>query len=178
MNGSAKQVVRACLIGLLLALLLVGAVSGTLLRHVVQILPIVAALVVLQRRPAWGAYAAFPILVFWIFIVLLIWLFLLGLSRIANGHYTLIEIVSTFLMAGFCVIGVTRTIPLGRDLSMLGRAGMFVVIRSDAVCRRVGQLPEADREPMTVFSIAPRSFFPLGAWRRKSTAASEKAHFR
>jgi len=65
--------------------------------------------------------------VFWIFIVALIWLFLLGLSRIANGHYTLIEIVSTFLMAGFCVIGVTRTIPLGRDLSTLARAGMFVV---------------------------------------------------
>jgi hypothetical protein len=127
MTGSAKQVLRACLIGLLLALLLVGAVSGTILRHIVQILPIVAALVVLQRRPAWGAYAAFPILVFWIFIVALIWLFLLGLSRIANGHYTLIEIVSTFLMAGFCVIGVTRTIPLGRDLSTLARAGMFVV---------------------------------------------------
>jgi hypothetical protein len=30
-------------------------------------------------------------------------------------------------LAGFCVIGVTRTIPLGRDLSTLGRVGMFVL---------------------------------------------------
>jgi len=91
---------------LALALLLVGVVSATFLRHVVQILPIVLVVGVLARRPAWGAYAAIPIFLFWTFIVVLIWLFLLGLSRVANGHYTPIEVVSTFLMAGFSVVGL------------------------------------------------------------------------
>jgi hypothetical protein len=86
------------LIGLALALMLVGLVSGTVLRHIVQIVPIMVVLAVVRRRPDWGAEAAIPIFLFWTFIVVLIWLFLLGLSRIANGHYTPIEVISTFLM--------------------------------------------------------------------------------
>ena len=43
--------VVGCLIGLALALLLVGLVSGTVLRHIVQIVPIMVALAVVRRRP-------------------------------------------------------------------------------------------------------------------------------
>lgn len=114
MESSAKRVVLTCLIGLALALLLVGVVSGTFLRHSVQIVPILVATGVLARRPDWGAYAAIPVFLFWSFVVVLIWLFLLGLSRIANGHYTPIEVVSTFLMAGFSVVGAIRSVSLGR----------------------------------------------------------------
>ena len=66
-----------------------------MLRHIVQILPIVVALVILHRSPAWGAAAALPIFGFWTAIAVLIWLFLLGLSRFASGHYTPIEIALT-----------------------------------------------------------------------------------
>ena len=121
MTSSAKRVVLGCLVGLAAALLLVGIVSGTFLRHIVQILPIVAAVLLLMRKPAWGAWAAVPIFVFWTFIVVLIWLFLLGLSRIASGHYTVIEILSTFLMAGFSAVGVARSIRLGRSLPVAPR---------------------------------------------------------
>jgi Flp pilus assembly protein TadB len=41
MESSAKRIVLSCLIGLALALLLVGVVSGTVLRHIVQIVPII-----------------------------------------------------------------------------------------------------------------------------------------
>jgi hypothetical protein len=127
MNSSAKPVVLRCLVGLALALLLVGIVSGTLLRHVVQILPIVAATAVLVRRPAWGAYAAMPLFFFWTLIVVLIWLFLVGLSRIANGHYTPIEVVSTVFMAGFSVVGIMKSVPLGRPLRAVERVLVFAV---------------------------------------------------
>ena len=44
-----KPFVTVCLIGLASALLLVGALSGTLVRHLVQILPIL--LVCMAARP-------------------------------------------------------------------------------------------------------------------------------
>ena len=94
-----KTFVPACLIGLALALLTVGIVSGTLLRHVVQIVPIAVVLIILRRNPALGAYAALPIFIFWIAIAILIWRFLLGLSGFASGHYTAIEIACTVVMA-------------------------------------------------------------------------------
>ena len=58
---------------------------------------------------------------------MLIWLFLLGVSRIANGHYTPIEILLTILMAGFSVVGVVRSIPLGRALAVSGRVLVVAV---------------------------------------------------
>jgi hypothetical protein len=64
MNSPSQRIVLGCLIGLALALLLVGVVSGTVLRHVIQILPIVGAAGVLMQRPAFGAYAALPIFLF------------------------------------------------------------------------------------------------------------------
>ena len=86
------RVVFGCLIGLALALMAVGIVSGTVLRHLVQIIPIGLAAGLLSRRPAWGAYAALPIFLIWTAIPVLIWLFLLGLSRVASGHYAAIEV--------------------------------------------------------------------------------------
>ena len=126
-DSSARSIVRGCLIGLALALLLVGVVSGTLLRHIVQILPIVAALALLTRRADWAAYAALPLFLFWTLVPVLIWLFLLGLSRIANGHYTAIEVLSTVVMAGCSIVGTAKTVQLGRPLRWPWRAVMFLV---------------------------------------------------
>jgi len=120
-----RSIVMASLAGLAIALLVVGVVSGTVLRHVVQIVPIAAALALVSRRPAIGAFAALPIFIFWIFIVSLIWLFLMGLSRIANGHYTIAEILSTFVMAICCVSGVVRAIAMGRPTPVAARVLTF-----------------------------------------------------
>jgi hypothetical protein len=136
MAVSNHRVVLICLVGLGLALLLVGVVSGTLLRHVVQITPILIAAALLSRSPAWGAYASFPIFVFWIFIVSLIWLFLMGLSGVASGTYTPIEVVSTVLMAGFAMVGLVAAVRVGRPLPWLWRVAMlalFAVIQVGAM---------------------------------------------
>jgi hypothetical protein len=122
-----KPFVTACLIGLGVALFLVGVVSGTFVRHVVQILPILLVLIVLHSRPDWGAYAALPIFIFWIGIVILIWLFLLGFSRIAIGQYTTPEIVLTFVMAGCSVAGVLTSVSLGRSVPVVGRVAVFIL---------------------------------------------------
>jgi|SRR5688572_1776769 hypothetical protein len=119
------KVVTACLAGLAIALIVVGMVSDTVVRHLVQIAPAVAALTFVRWRPAIGAYAALPIFICWLLIVGLIWLFLVGLSRIANGHYTIAEIVSTFVMAGCCARGAIRAVPMGRPAPVAARFVAF-----------------------------------------------------
>src|SRR3989442_2183795 len=94
-----QKTVAACLSGVAVSLLLVGVVSGTVIRHIIQIFPMLIALVAVARRPTWGSYAAMPIFLFWFLIMLLIWLYLLGVSRVANGRYTPIEILLTLVMA-------------------------------------------------------------------------------
>jgi hypothetical protein len=66
----------------------------------------------------------------------MIWLFLLGLSRVANGDYTIIEVVLTLLMAGFSVVGALRSISLGRSLAIGGRlvaVAMFAIAQVAAM---------------------------------------------
>ena len=130
MESSARVWVVGCLIGLASALLLVGLVSGTVLRHIIQIVPIIIVLTVVRQRPDWAAYAAIPIFLFWTLVVVLIWLFLLGLSGIASGRYTPIEVMSTFLMIACSIVGVVRCVQLGRPLSALGRTSAFVLFAS------------------------------------------------
>jgi hypothetical protein len=92
----------------------VGAVSRTMLQHCIQVVPIAVVLVVLARRPRWGAYGALPIFAIWIFIVVLIWLYLLGVARVVTGVFSPTEIVCTTLMAAFSAVGLVSSISLGR----------------------------------------------------------------
>jgi len=124
-SGSPKTV-AVCLAGVGLSLLLVGIVSGTLIRHIIQVVPIIIGLFIVSRRPAWGAYAAMPLFLFWLAIMLLIWSYLLGFSSIASGHYTVTEIVLTIVMAVLSVAGVVAACRLGAALRSGSRAIAFV----------------------------------------------------
>ena len=120
MTSKQRQVFLA-LLALVAALLFVGAVSGTVLRHVVQIIPAIVALILVRQTPSWGAYAALPLFAFWLVIVILIWLFLLGLSRIASGHYTVPEVVATVVIASASVLGAISAVSVGRRLAWVPR---------------------------------------------------------
>jgi hypothetical protein len=96
----------SCLIGLIVGLLLVGFVSGTPLRHVVQVLPASLALFLLRRRPSWSPYAALPIFLFWFLIMGLIWLHLLGLAHIITGNFSHVEIILTIFIAIWSLAGL------------------------------------------------------------------------
>jgi len=93
------------------ALLLVGVVSGTLLRHTVQIVPPLALIIVavVWRPRSWPA-AAMAIELFWLVIMLFIWLYLAGVARIVKGHFSSSEIALTMVIgaaaAGGIVIGL------------------------------------------------------------------------
>lgn len=96
---------RGRLIAVILGLLLVGFISGTPLRHVVQVLPACIALIVVGRRASWAQYASLAIFNFWIFIMALIWLHLLGIAHLINGDFSKPEIILTIFIAGWCLFG-------------------------------------------------------------------------
>jgi hypothetical protein len=107
-----------------ISLLVVGVVSQTLLRHVVQITPLILALVVLGRWPA-GVSAAVPLFVFWLLVMIGIWSFLLGIARIFTGTYTLPEIALTIVIAVASLAGLAATNRRGSTAPMTARIALI-----------------------------------------------------
>jgi hypothetical protein len=124
----AKTVSSACL-ALLIALYVVGAVSvppGSL-RHEVQTLPIWFPIVLgFQGRPV-AKWAALPCLVFWLGIMILIWLYLLGIARIVSGYFSPPEIAMTIIVGIACLVGLW-TIARWKTITPPTVAGSFVVL--------------------------------------------------
>lgn len=88
------------------ALLLVGLVSATPLRHLIQATPPAIAVVLLSRNVRWAPYAALAICGFWLLIMGLIWLYLLGLARVVTGTFTPSEIVLTIAIGAASLLGI------------------------------------------------------------------------
>ena len=104
----------AASLGVLIAgLLIIGLVSGTLLRHIVQVIPAVIALAGVLGKQRWASYAALPILAFWLLIMVAVWLTVTGVAVVAPGEYSPTEIVLTVVLALACLIGSYRSITSG-----------------------------------------------------------------
>ena len=115
-----------CLAGVAISLILVGAVSGTLARHVVQIVPVVLALAVVLRRPAMGAWAAIAVFTVWIVVMAAIWLYLLGLSYVAEGSYSAFEVALTIVIAACSAWGVHKAVLAGSATPLLARTAAIL----------------------------------------------------
>jgi len=110
----SERVTATALVVIALALILVGLVSRMVARHAVQIGPVLAAALVVRIRPGWARFAALPIFLFWLFIMALIWLYVLGLARIVTGRFTPVEVALTVLIGLACLVGVksARRVPV------------------------------------------------------------------
>src|SRR5262245_19566118 len=105
-----ERLVAACALAIAIFLFLVGVVSKTVAQHALQIVPPLVASLLVARRVAWGVGAASSLFVLWLAIMVLIWLYVLGLARIVTGHFTPAEIVLTILIAAACVLGIGAAI--------------------------------------------------------------------
>jgi len=97
-----------CSLAILLALYVVGAVSippGSL-RHQVQTLPLWFPIALGFRQRPLAKWAALPCLIFWLGIMILIWLYLLGIARIVSGHFFPTEIAMTVVAGIASVAGL------------------------------------------------------------------------
>jgi hypothetical protein len=103
------------------ALIVVGIVSQTPLRHIIQITPIVVALALLRRRPHVGLAAAAPLFAFWLLMMGAIWLFLLGVARIFTGRFTAAEIILTIVIGIAAFVGLAVSSRRGATLDAVPR---------------------------------------------------------
>lgn len=95
-----------CSLAVLVALYVVGAVSHGSLRHEVQTLPLWFPIVLGFRQREMAKWSALPCFVFWLAIMILIWLFLLGWSHIVSGHFSPTEVAMTIVIGIACLIGI------------------------------------------------------------------------
>jgi len=111
----------------LIALYVVGAVSSGSLRHEVQTLPLWFPIVMGFRGKEIAKWSALPCLVFWLGIIVLIWLFLLGWARIVTGHYSPVEIAMTLVIGAACVTGLITAIRWRTTVAPLKALGVVVL---------------------------------------------------
>ncbi|MYC36229.1 MAG: hypothetical protein F4X66_04875 [Chloroflexi bacterium] len=109
--------VAICLAGIAVALVLVGAVSHTIPRHLVQIVPLVLGAGLVLGRNTSASYAAVGLCAFWAVIMGLIWLYLLGLSGVVSGTYSAVEIALTVVIAVFSVLGILKGTRADKQIS-------------------------------------------------------------
>ena len=94
------------LIALIAALLAEGVISHTPVRHVIQAAPAALAVVIVLSGKGDGQRFASAVFSIWVLIVLLIWLYLLGIANIINGTFSLAERALTVVMGVMSVIGL------------------------------------------------------------------------
>src|SRR5262249_25903738 len=81
-----------CSFATIAALLVVGAVSHGVIRHIVQTSPLWIVIGFGLRKSALTKWAALPCFIFWLLLMTAIWLFLLGWARIVSGTFSPTEI--------------------------------------------------------------------------------------
>ena len=102
---------------LIVALLCVGLVSRTIVRHIVQAIPPVIALILVAGHSRLAPSAAAPILTFWLGVMINIWLFILGIARIFSGTFSGVEIALTIVIAIASGLGILSIVRWGTRLA-------------------------------------------------------------
>src|SRR6266404_3593531 len=105
MKQNFGLLVASC-VAVIAALLIVGAVSSGVIRHIVQTSPLWIAIVLGARRSHWVKWAAFPCFVIWLLLMTAIWFFLLGWARIVSGTFSPTEILMTVIVGLASLVGM------------------------------------------------------------------------
>jgi hypothetical protein len=140
-NGAAPPAIAWCCLAIILALVVgVGAPDHLVLRHVVQTLPLWAAVVLGFRRSSATGWLALPFFLFWLVLMTFIWLFVLGIARIVT--FSPLEIAMTILVGAASIVGVVMFARIRSRLPVWGMAALFVVAAAvQWVCFRMSLLP-------------------------------------
>jgi hypothetical protein len=122
------RILAGCALLLIAALYVVGVVSNGIVRHVVQTAPVWPAVVLGVRRSDWSKWTALPCFLFWLFLMTLIWLFLLGWVHVLSGTFSGVEIAMT-LVVGFCsVVGLVAALRMRTGVGRVGASTVSLVM--------------------------------------------------
>lgn len=135
--------IAVCSVCISLALVLgVGLASHTILRHIIQTLPCWAVAALGFRKSRAVAWVALPVFLFWLAIVILIWLFLLGISHVVSGHFSAIEIAMTIVVGLSALIGMMNIVRFKSGLSAVTAGGLFLLMAAfQWMCFLISILP-------------------------------------
>jgi len=125
------------------ALLAVGVVSRGVLRHVVQTAPLWIPVALGARRSTLTRWAALPPLVFWLVLMIVLWMHLLGLVGWITGSFSPIEIALTVVVAAAATVGIRQAslVPASRARSVGALCTMVVVAALQLLAFRWSFLP-------------------------------------
>ena len=138
--------IAVCCGAMIAAFYVVGLVSGTELRHFVQTLPLWLGVILGIRRIQVTRWLAMPMFLFWLFVMVLIWLFLLGWAHVVSGHFSPIEIFMTLVIGIASVLGVTFCVrDRGRAKPTVVMAAVLIGAVLQLIAFQVSLLPEIAR---------------------------------
>lgn len=142
-RATAPIAIAACAFAIMLALVVgVGVPDKLVLRHVVQTLPFWAVIVLGLRRSPATAWIALPCFLFWLVLMTLIWLFLLGIARVLTGTFSPLEIAMTIVVGAASVVGIALFARIKSGLSAWVAASLFFLLAAiQWGCFRMSLLP-------------------------------------
>jgi hypothetical protein len=137
------RILTLCCLAMIAALLVVGAVSHGVLRHIVQTSPLWIAIVLGIRRSAWTKWAALPCFVLWLLLMTSIWLFLLGWARIISGTFSPTEIAMTLIVGLASIVGIVTALGMRTAVRALPAAAVVLFVAlSQLAALRISFLPQ------------------------------------
>ena len=125
-NLNSRKIGLCCL-AMIVGLWIVGIASGEIVRHLIQTLPIWIGVILGFRNSQWTKSAALPFFIFWLAIMTLIWLFLLGWSRIVRGHYSPTEIAMTIVIGAAAFLGIIFCARMKSQIKFIHAAAAFAL---------------------------------------------------
>jgi hypothetical protein len=96
-------------------------------RHIIQTLPIWIGVVLGFRNSEWTKSAALPFFIFWLAIMALIWLYLLGWSRVITGRYSHTEIAMTCVIGIAGLLGIVECVQMKTRIKIAQATSIFVL---------------------------------------------------
>jgi hypothetical protein len=122
------RILTVCCVSIIAALLLVGAVSHGVIRHIVQTSPLWIAIILSVRGSGWSKWAALPCFFFWLLLMAAIWLFLLGWARIVSGTFSSTEIAMTLIVGLASIMGIVRALGMRSGIRAGWATGTVVLV--------------------------------------------------
>lgn len=141
-----ERVIPVCCVAVIAALYVVGFVSRTELRHVVQTLPLWVGAILAYLGARMARWVALPLFLLWLILMSLIWLYLLGWANVIHGHFSPIEIAMTLIVGISALVGIVGCMAGIRSAGVLAGSGVFLLSAGFQVAMLyVSFLPEIAR---------------------------------
>jgi hypothetical protein len=139
-NATEPVWIAVCCLAIILAQVGgVGFASGLVLHHLAQTLPLWVGVVLGFRRSRATGWVGLPLFLFWLVLMALLWLDLLGIAHVLFGHFSPVEIAMTIVVGTATVIGIAMFWRFKSSLSVASAAGLFLVVAAiQWLCFRAG----------------------------------------